>query len=102
MQGTDQTEYPREIQDKLYAQWKASSQSQAAFCRAQNIPYNKFSYWHKREERIRLKNSPTFAHAKIAKSNAPVGRLVLPSGMRVEIFSEAVLLSLLKEAMLST
>lgn len=105
MQDTNTTEYTRDEQEALYAQWKISGESQAAFCRDQNIPYNKFSYWRKRKEAKKSKKAPLFAHAKLlnpaARNSSPVGRLILPNGMRAEIFSEPVLFSLIKEMALA-
>jgi len=101
MQDSNPIEYTREAQEALHAQWKTSGQSQAAFCKDHNIPYNKFSYWHKRALSNQLKSKPSFAPGKVleggARNASTVGRLVLPSGMRVDIFSETALLSLIKE-----
>ena len=104
MQDNNPTEYTREAQEALHAKWEASGQSQAAFCKDHNIPYNKFSYWHKRALSNKIKSKPYFAPGKVlggsARDASPVGRLVLPSGIRVDVFSEAALLSLIKEAVL--
>ena len=52
----------------------------------------------------KIKSKPYFAPGKVlggsARDASPVGRLVLPSGIRVDVFSEAALLSLIKEAVL--
>lgn len=105
MQNSNPIEYTREAQEALHAQWKTSGQSQAAFCREQDIPYNKFSYWHKRALSNELKSKPSFAPGRVleggARNASPVGRLILTSGMRVDIFSEATLLSLIKEVVLT-
>jgi hypothetical protein len=104
MQATNTIEYTREAQEKLYARWKISKKSQAAFCKEHGIPYNKFSYWRKRTLKKKLKSKPLFAAGKILDSGArnilPVGRLISSGGVRVDIFSEAVLLTLIKEAVL--
>ena len=104
MQDSNPTEYTREAQEALHAQWKTSGQSQAAFCKEHNIPYSQFSYWHKRAKSRKLKQQPTFAAGKLidsgARSTPLVSRLILPNGMRVDIFSEATLLTLMKDALL--
>ena len=105
MQDTNQTQYPRETQDKLYAQWKASGKSQAAFCKDYDIPYNKFLYWHKRALSKQLNHQPSFAVGKLMDSGARsaplISRLVLPNGLRLDVFSESALLVLIKEVVLA-
>lgn len=104
MQESKTTHYTREAQEALHAQWKTSSQSQAAFCKEREIPYNQFSYWHKRALKKQQKNKPLFAVGKLIDSGtrnaSPVGRMILPNGIRVDVFSEAALLSLIKEVVL--
>ena len=102
-EAATQNKYTHEEQISLHAKWKASGKSQAAFCREEGIPYAVFSYWHKRISKNTPKSKPLFTRAKVVdvlgKGSSPAGRLILPNGVRVDIFSEVTLTAFILDAM---
>ena len=68
-------------------QWRASGQSQAAYCRQHDLCPQKFSYW-KRKSSVKPAGSPGFARIRVDAdlSSAPSGGLSLRfnDGMRLE------------------
>ena len=105
MKDINKIEYSHETREALYAQWGASNLSKAAFCREKNISYNTFSYWHKGKASKKSENAHVFTHAKIGvqatRAQLPVGSLILPHGIRADIFCERTLVLLIKEVMVT-
>ena len=69
--------------------WKRSGQRQQDFCKAENLAYSVFHYWHKKyREDQTASSSPAFVPVRIAgvQSGSPVTELIFPDGRRVNFY----------------
>jgi hypothetical protein len=83
----------------VIAEWRASGNSQTAFCRERGIPAWKLQYWLKRlADGGPVADAPAFAAVSAPGSGL---RVALPGGLRLELeagFDEATLLRFLRVA----
>lgn len=71
----------------LIESWKASGQSQQAFCKTQNISYHVFHYWYKKW-RTKQPVSSDFLPVNLPPHacGTPIAELILPDGRRVNFY----------------
>jgi hypothetical protein len=81
----------------VIGEWRASGNTQAAFCRGRGLPTWKFGYWLRRvSEEDEAPDGPAFATVSPAGSGL---RLTLPGGASLELepgFDEATLRRVLR------
>lgn len=78
--------------------WKASGESQHAFCKARGMAYSGFHYWMKKyREETSIPSSADFIKVNLPESHShlPVAELVMPDGKLLR-FYQAVDASLLR------
>ena len=82
MSRKEQSEALAEQWRRHIAAWKASDQSQAAYCEANSLSYHRFGYWYRKFCGTGKSSGAGFA--KVSRqpfSHSPGLSLVLPSGV---------------------
>jgi hypothetical protein len=70
--------------------WKASGQSQQAFCKTQNITYHAFHYWYKKWRTSQPVSSDFLpVNLRSHAPGAPSAELIFPDGRRVNFYPGA-------------
>lgn len=65
--------------------WKASGQTQQAFCISQGIPFNRFYYWYRKL--AGKKSIKGFIQVKSQEEANVRMNIIYPSGVRIEMLS---------------
>ncbi|MEJ7643762.1 MAG: hypothetical protein WKF87_04155 [Chryseolinea sp.] len=90
-----------EKQQKMFSMielWKASGESQQAFCKGQGMAYSGFHYWLKRYRAVQVNDKPSDfvkLNFPVRDGGSPVAELVMPDG-RLLRFYQGVDASLLR------